>query len=134
MCPQREGTFEGTILGDGGSSAALSLSLLQESRVVSGTASIDDGLLVDVGGGLCGGVQSVPASTFEISGRTSLDDPRHIETRSTITVNDFPIDVQVVADLSDDDQVLTAQVVLNTLLFCLNPQLPATLERTPGGG
>ena len=132
--PPFDGTFEGTILGDGGSSASLSLELLQEAEAVSGTATIADGLSVNVGGGFCGGVQSVPASTFAVSGQTSPSDPNHIETISTITVNNFPIDVQVVADLSDDGQEMTVQVILNTLIFCLNPQLPATLERTPDGG
>jgi hypothetical protein len=97
---------------------------------VSGTATLEEGLLVDVGGGFCGGQQSVPASVFEVSGRTSPNNPNRVQTSSTITVNNFEIGVQVVADLSEDGQDLDVQVTLNTLIFCLNPQLPATLERT----
>ena len=119
-----EGSFVGEIFGDSGSSAPISLTLSQDGRDVNGTTMLGEGLLVNVGDGLCGGAQSVPAGSFEVSGRTALDNPNRVEATSTITVNNFEIGVQVAAVLSEDSQVMNVQVVLNTLFFCLNPQLP----------
>ena len=124
-----DGAFEGAILGDAESSAPLSLALTQEETLVSGTVTLGEGLFVNVGGGFCGGVQGVPASAFQVSGLTSPDNPRHLESNSSIEINQITIGVRVVADVSEDGDQLTAQVILTTPLFCLNPQLPATLQR-----
>ena len=124
-----DGVFEGEILGDANSSAPLNLELSQEDTLVSGKVTLAEGLWVDAGGGFCGGVQAVPAGFIEVSGLASPDNPRHLDSSSSIEINQITIGVRVIADVSEDGQTLTGQVILTTPLFCLNPQLPATLQR-----
>jgi archaellum component FlaG (FlaF/FlaG flagellin family) len=122
-----EGTFEGTILGDAGSQAPLTLILTQEGNQVIGTATLGDGLSINVGGGLCGGVQTVPASVLDVNAQINPTLPRHIESVSELEVSGFSIGVEVLADLSEDDETLTVQIALKPPFFCLQPRLMATL-------
>jgi hypothetical protein len=66
-----QGTFTGTATGDSGSSAQLTLNLLQNGAEVSGTATIGEGLMVDTGGAVCPGVVSVPSGTIDVQGSVS---------------------------------------------------------------
>jgi hypothetical protein len=125
-----EGTFEGSILGDAGSQAPLTLILTQEGNQVIGTATLGDGLSINVGGGLCGGVQTVPTSVLDVNTQINPTLPRHIESVSELEVSGFSIGVEVLADLSEDDETLTVQIALKPPFFCLQPRLMATLERT----
>jgi len=124
-----EGVFKGTAAGDDGSSASLTLDLTQRGQEVSGLATLGEGLRVNVGGGFCPGVQSVPPASVEVSGQTSPNNPRRIESSATMTVSGFNIVVSVVADVSADGEDLTALITLQVPFPCRSPQLPARLTR-----
>jgi hypothetical protein len=128
--PPFEGTFEGTITGDAASEAPIALVLTQSGAEVSGTATLGEGLLVDVGGGLCGGVQAVPATNIPVTGSTSPTALTHIESRSDIDVGGLSVGVDIFADLEEEGELLVVQIALHPPFFCLQPRLLATLRRT----
>ena len=126
-----DGQFEGTLSGDNNSSASLSLDLTQDGDAVSGTATIGDGAQVALTGLLCPvGVQPLPASSVPVEG-TVLSDGS-LESKSTIEVSGFPIEVVVTANVSDDNSEMDVLITVNTPPVCPNPELPATLERVGG--
>lgn len=126
-----EGTFEGIVIGDEGSSASLTVDLTQEGADVSGTATLGEGLLVNVGAGLCPGVQIVPAATLDLNGQTSASNPRHLEKSTSLVVSGFNIGVNIAADVSADGEELSILLNLITPFPCRNPELRAVLVRTP---
>lgn len=125
-----EGTFEGIVNGDEGSSAPLTVDLTQDGVDVSGTATLGEGLLVNIGAGLCPGVQTVPASTLDLNGQTSANNPRHLEKSTSLVVNGYNIGVNIAADVSADGEELSVLLNLITPFPCRNPELRAVLMRT----
>lgn len=125
-----EGTFEGTVNGDEGSSAPLTVDLTQDGVDVSGTATLGEGLLVNVGAGLCPGVQTVPAATLDLNAQTSASNPRHLEKSTSLVVSGYNIGVNIAADVSADGEELSVLLNLITPFPCRNPELRAVLTRT----
>lgn len=125
-----EGNFEGIVNGDEGSSALLTVDLTQDGSDVSGTATLGEGLLVNVGAGLCPGVQIVPAATLDLDAQTSAGNPRHLEKSTSLVVSGFNIGVNVAADVSEDGEELSVLLNLITPFPCRNPELRAVLTRT----
>ena len=88
-----EGTFEGTASGAGGTTAPMTLTLVQRGSEVTGTASLGDGLYVT--STRCGGAP-VPAGTVQGSGQTLPDDPRHVDVATAISIQGFTVPVSLV--------------------------------------
>lgn len=125
------GTYEGTVYGDGGSSALLQLELVQQGTVVAGTATIGEGLRIDAGG-FCG---SFPVPRTRLQADEELDSPnsRHLSATSSVSVEGFEIPVVLEATLSEDGQSITTAATLDTPAVCTNdPTVTGTLVRTGG--
>lgn len=125
------GTYEGTVYGDGGSSALLRLELVQQGTTIAGTATIGEGLQIDAGG-FCGSF-AVPATRLQADEELDRADSRHLSTTSNVSVEGFEIPVRLEATLSEDGQSITAAATLDTPAVCTNdPTVTGTLVRTGG--
>jgi hypothetical protein len=126
------GTFIGTLIGDGDSEAPLLLELEQEGRLVAGTATLGEGLMINAGG-FCGRFP-VPASSFEAREELETADSRKLQTTTSVDVEGFLIPVDLTVTLAADGQTLTAEAILQTPALCANdPVLVGTLTRRGGG-
>jgi hypothetical protein len=125
-----QGTFTGTATGDSGSSAQLTLNLLQNGAEVSGTATIGEGLMVDTGGAVCPGVVSVPSGTIDVQGSVSSQNPTHLEAKSSITAMGLTITGDVGADLSQDGKNMDITIKLNVPWPCHGTTIKANLSRS----
>jgi hypothetical protein len=108
-----QGTFKGTAIGDRGSSAPLALSLIQNGSIVTGTATVGDGLKVDTGGFVCPGLVAVPSGTLGVGGIVSSQNPNQLDAKSSLSVSGFTITAEVLADLSADHNKMKVQIDLN---------------------
>lgn len=125
------GTFVGLLNGDGGSHAALVLELEQQGRIVSGIASLGEGITINAGG-FCGRF-AVPASTFEAREELDTADSRQLQTTTSVDVEGFLIPVDLTISLSPDGKTMTAEATLQTPALCANdPTLVGTLNRRGG--
>jgi hypothetical protein len=86
-------------------------------------------LLVDVGAGFCPGIQAVPGSALAVSGRTSNNNPRRIESTTSTVVDRYNISVTVVVDALQDGETMNVYVTMLTPFPCLNPEISAQLKR-----
>jgi hypothetical protein len=125
-----QGTFKGIAIGDQGSSAPLALSLLQNGSIVTGTATLGDGLKVDTGGFVCPGLVSVPSGTIGVNGIVSGQDPRHLEAQSSLSASGLTITAEVLADLSADYNTMNIQLKLNIPWPCHGTTIKGTLTRS----
>jgi hypothetical protein len=125
-----QGTFTGTAMGDSGSSAQLTLNLLQNGKEVSGTATIEEGLMVDTGGAVCPGVVSVPSGTIDVQGSVSNQNPRHLEAKSSVTAMGLTITGDVGADMSQDGKNMDITIKLNVPWPCHGTTIKANLSRS----
>ncbi len=125
-----QGTFTGTAIGDSGSSAQLTLNLLQNGTEVSGTATVGEGLMVDTGGFVCPGVVSIPSGTIGVEGSVSSQDPRHLEATSSVTAMSLTITGEVVADMSQDGRNMNIALSLNIPWPCHGTTIKANLRRS----
>jgi hypothetical protein len=122
-----EGTFNGIIHGDKGSSASVIFDLTQRGNQVQGEVIIGSGLFVS--GGVCGTVQ-VPNSVLFASGQTLSKDPNHLVARSTFDVGSMEIKADVQAELSADGEELETSVKIDLPWFCGgDPVITSTLNR-----
>ncbi len=125
------GTYEGTVYGDGGTSALLRLELVQQGTVVAGTATIGEGLQIDAGG-FCGRFP-VPATRLQADEELDSLNSRRLSTTSNFSVESFEIPVVLEATLSEDGQSITAAATLDTPAVCTkDPTITGTLVRTGG--
>ena len=125
-----QGTFKGTAIGDQGSSAPLALSLTQNGSIVTGTATLGDGLKVDTGGFVCPGLVSVPSGTIGVNGIISGQDPRQLEAQSSLSASGLTIMAEVVADLPADYNTMNVQLKLKIPWPCHGTTIKATLIRS----
>jgi hypothetical protein len=110
------GVFEGTVYGDFGSSAPLTLELTQRGTVVEGTAVIGTGLKVNAGG-FCG-TAVVPASSVAAEGTTSRRQPRHLSANIPFEVSGLDITARITGDLAADGEELDVAVKVDTPFVC----------------
>lgn len=121
------GQFAGTAYGDNDSTAPIALDLTHRDGEVAGTARLGAGLEVTAGG-LCGTIP-VPPTTFRTEAPLATGS-RRMETTATIPVEGFEIEVELVATLSANGEIMTAQATLFTPGLCSrDPQIEATLDR-----
>jgi hypothetical protein len=125
-----DGTFEGVINGDAGSSAVVSIDMTQTGTNLAGTATVGEGLLVDVGGGFCPGVQEVPATTMDLAAETSASNPRHLEESSNLVVRGYTIGIKIVVDVSAEGDVMNVRMDLLMPWPCRSVTMQAALART----
>ena len=121
------GAFAGTLTSDDGSTAPVSLNLIQTGNTVAGAISIGDGLTID--GGNCG-AQAIPAGSRSVSGQTDPSNPNHIEVSAGYEVQGFTITAELIADLSPDGNSLNGQIGLSLPFLCgRNPTITGSLAR-----
>ncbi len=124
--PPFTGTFEGTVYGDFGSSAPLTLELTQRGNVVEGTAVIGEGLEVNAGG-VCG-TAVVPATSASAEGTTSRRQPRHLTADIPFAVSGMNITARITGDLSTNGEELDVTVKVDTPFLCgRDPIISGTL-------
>ncbi len=117
-----DGSFNGTVYGDGDSSAAFSLVMTHEGDVVSGTAFIGEGLYVD--GGFCGSTY-VPATVQAASGMTG-ENPNELDATTQFDIEGFPVTVTLESTVAGG--VIDAEATIDLPWFCgADPVLSATL-------
>lgn len=124
-----QGTFTGTAIGNCDSSAPLILNLTQKGNVVTGTATIGNGIEVNTGNSVCPGLVPVPSGTINFNGKVSRKDPRHLEARSDVSILGMTITSDVVTKLSLDNDTMNIQLNLNIPWPCESSTLKATLIR-----
>jgi len=123
-----EGTFQGIVYGDSGSSTPLTLELTHRNDLVQGNLALGSGLYVK--GGVCGGAY-VPSGAQYASGKTEQNNPSRLVAKSKVDVNRFDITVTLVSDVSSSGDVIQARAKLDLPWFCgRDPVLDATLYRT----
>jgi hypothetical protein len=121
------GTFRGIVHSDDGSSAPLQLRITQQSRDLSGIATLGNGL--NVNGGLCGSAV-VPAATQGVNGRTQANNPRRASIGSRIDAEGVPVSVTLDGSLSPSGKSMQVQAKIDTPFFCgRDPVLTGTLYR-----
>ena len=152
-----EGTFTGTIQGDKASAATIKMVLTDQDNRVSGQITLGKGLKLGLGG-FCV-VDNIDLSSISISGQTSPDNPRYVQTSKRVTespvnipgVKSVDINVTIKATLSSDGNTITADVTFDPLegvisvlgvdgkvdlkkRGCMAKTLPVTLSKqTPTG-
>jgi len=124
-----EGAFEGYVFGDRSSRALLTLVLTHRDGVVSGIATLGEGLYINAG--RCGGGR-LPASEQVIAGQSMPRNSRQIQAESTFKVGSFDIGVELQSDLSLNGETLTAEARIDIPWICgRDPVLDGTLYRVP---
>ena len=123
-----EGTFHGTVYGDRGSRAPLTLELTHRGNRVAGVAYLGEGLYVDAG--FCGR-GTVPAASQRASGTTVPGNPNRLVAHSTIDVGSFDVNVHLESNVSADSDTLTAKATFDLPWLCgRDPVITGTLTRT----
>lgn len=121
------GTFNGTLLGDGGSSAPATLTLAQDGASVSGTITVGQGLWVD--GGNCGQT-AVPGGTVAAGGQLDPANANRLDASSMFNVQGLAIELSLVGELSADSQSINAQATIDLPLLCgRDPQISGSFTR-----
>jgi hypothetical protein len=122
-----EGTFHGTVYGDNGSRAPLTLELTHRGDTVSGNMYIGRGLYVKAG--VCGGA-NVPSASQYASGKTVRNNPNRLVASSKVDVGRFDINIKLHSDVSRDGDTIRASAKLDLPWLCgRDPVLNATLYR-----
>lgn len=122
------GKFQGTVYGDRGSKAPLSITMTQYGNQVRGTATIGQGLYVD--GGWCGKA-NIPAITQGGTFRTSSFDPNRVLFNTAFEVQGFRIGVNLDGKVSTDGETLNADIKVDLPWFCgKDPVINGQLYKT----
>ena len=116
-----EGTFNGTVRGDKDSAATIKIVLSDRDNRVSGQITLGKGLKLDLGGFCL--MEDIDLSSITISGQTSPDKPRYLQTSirvtespvNTPTVKSADINVTIKANLSNDGNTIDAEVTFDPL-------------------
>ena len=113
-----EGTFTGTLNGDGGTSAAVTASFVNRDNAIKGKITLAPGLQLQFGKPC----QLEPVDIREIPISTTWDpaNPRHAAATTTVEepttqfklVKSINIKITVVADLAADGKTIAASVTL----------------------
>jgi hypothetical protein len=123
-----EGTFRGTVYGDYGTSAPMTLELTHRGNQVEGYVHLGQGL--NVNGRFCG-TSDVPAGTLYASGWTEPNNPNRLTARSTFEVQGMDITVDLDSQASPDGSIITAKAKLDLPWFCgRDPVLSGTLHKS----
>ena len=123
-----DGTFQGTIYGDKGSSAPIELQLTQNGRYVEGYVDLDSGLYVN--GGMCG-AGYLPGGAQSAGGQVSASNPRRLYAASTFKVSGLKVKIDLVGVASADGEEVDAQAKIDLPWLCgRDPVLNGTLYRT----
>lgn len=121
------GTFEGTLQGDGGSSAPVTLTLAQDGASVSGEITVGQGLAVDAGN--CGSA-AVPSGAQRASGQADASDPNHLAAAATFDVQGISVTANLDARLDPATGALAAQAMIDLPFLCgRDPVISGTLAR-----
>jgi hypothetical protein len=122
-----EGTFRGTVYGDRGSRAPMTLVLTQRGSQVEGSVTLGKGLVVDAG--RCG-VGRVPATVQRAEGQNLSSQPGRLIARSQAEVGGIPVDIGVQSDLSSTGNSMAAKATVDLPWFCgRDPVLAGRLYR-----
>jgi len=109
-----EGVFVGTIYGDGGSSAPVTLDLTHRGDDVEGTVEIGDGLFVN--GRYCGSGY-VPAGVQTAVGNTNSN-PNTLTADAAFNVSGLKIGLDLDGTLSADGDDLTIEAKIDLPWLC----------------
>jgi hypothetical protein len=110
-----EGIFQGTVYGDKGSKAPISLNLRHRGELVTGTVSIGQGLYID--GGFCGSGY-IPASSQVTSGKTSAKNARLLNATTQFKVAGVSVRVLLNGVVSPDGEEIKAKVKVDLPWLC----------------
>ena len=110
-----EGTFRGTVYGDNGSKAPLTLKLNHRGELVSGTVSLGTGLYVN--GGFCG-AGYIPASSQVASGKTSAKNPRLLNATTYFKVAGVNVKLFLDGEVSPDGEEIEAKAKIDLPWLC----------------
>lgn len=123
-----DGTFQGRIYGDKGSSAPIILELNQDGRVVEGTVEVGRGLYVN--GGMCGSGY-VPSGVQSAAGQVSASNPRQVYAEAAFKVSGLTVNIDLNGIASADGQEVDTQARIDLPWLCgRDPVLSGTLYRT----
>lgn len=123
-----DGTFNGKIYGDKGTSAPISLVLAHKGSDIEGKVFIGQGLYLD--GGMCGAGYIPSASQFA-TGQTSAKNPSHLIANSVFKVSGVNVRLKLNGDLSADGEQLKANATVDLPWFCgSDPVITGTLYRS----
>lgn len=124
-----EGIFTGTVTGDSGSRAEITLDLTDRDNVVTGTAELGSGLVVDAGR-VCGRA-ALPASTLTATGEKSPRRSNELTIEAPIDVGPFEVTIEVEGELSADGELLAAEAKIDVPWICgRDPVISGTLARS----
>jgi hypothetical protein len=119
-----EGTFNGMVYGNNGTSAPFSLVMTHRGDVVSGTAFVGEGLFVD--GGICGSAY-VPA-TAQAAGGVTSGKGNQLDAKTTFNIEGMPITVDLESTVVGG--VIDAEAKIDLPWFCgSDPVLSASLTQ-----
>jgi hypothetical protein len=122
-----EGTFKGTVYGDKGTSAPLTLVLNHRGNDVEGKAILGDGLYLD--GGMCG-AGYVPASQQSATVEAADKDPRHLAVQTIFEVSGINIKIDLNSQISADGEELEAEAKIDLPWLCgHDPVISGTLNK-----
>lgn len=121
------GTFVGTLVGDGGSSAPATLTLASDGAIVTGAINVGQGLVVD--GGNCGQT-AVPTGSVSANGQLDPGNPNRLDASSMFNVQGLSIELLLAGELSADGQTLNAQARIDLPLLCgRDPEISGSFVR-----
>lgn len=109
------GKFQGTVHGDQGSQAPLTLNMSQNDEQIRGTATLGQGLYVD--GGWCGKAY-IPATSQSGTFKTLSYDPNRVLFNTTFDIRGLRIGVNLNGKISPDGKNLTADARIDLPWFC----------------
>ena len=113
-----EGTFNGTVYAQDGSSAPMSLIMTHRGSAVDGTVFIGDGLNIEAG--MCGSAK-IPASSVYANGNTSSSNPRHLNAKSTFDVSGVDVTVDLKSVVTGNK--IKAEAKIDLPFFCGGDQV-----------
>ena len=123
-----EGTFHGTVYGDKGSKAPISLNLRHRGELVTGTVSMGEGLYVD--GGFCG-AGYIPASSQVANGRSSTKNPHQLNATSQFKVAGVNVKILLDGEVSPDGEEIEAKARIDLPWLCGgDPVITGTLLKS----
>lgn len=122
-----EGKFQGTVYGDKGSKAPVTLNLNQAGQIIEGTVFIGNGLYID--GGFCGSGY-VPSGSQMATGQVSKSNAKMLTATSNFKVSGMGVKINLNGTLSPDGEELKTQAKINLPWLCgRSPVISGVLEK-----
>lgn len=122
-----EGEFTGTVKGDLGSQTTLTLDMTDRENLVSGEATLGEGLKVKAG--VCG-TAVVPAGLFLAEGETSPRHPDELSAEAALQVKGMAVNIVVEGELSADGETLDMTARIDLPWICgRDPVITGTLTK-----